>query len=169
MEYFNLIANCCGIIGLFIAFKQLWDVKKQISQTQNTIKDMYEVLAVNEINVIIKQVSLQAQKLFSLTNSLTQYGTSNKKVLSQLCSIINELHKIEIELLSTKYNKVRESIAKALEALIEAKDNIDDVQFVKNKMLDGDSFLKISIQDMQNIVEQGFEKQIELISKANKS
>lgn len=37
---FNTIASICSILGLIVAFWQIWDVKKKLKSTQNALNEL---------------------------------------------------------------------------------------------------------------------------------
>lgn len=92
---FNTIASICSILGLIVAFWQIWEVKKKLKSTQNALNELRAAFVDQKVDVLLKSISRQQEELVRVVSNIAKEGRSAKKTQEEVQSIMLELNKIQ--------------------------------------------------------------------------
>lgn len=165
---FNTVASICSILGLIVAFWQIYEVKKKLKSIQNALCELRAVFVDQKIDILLKVISGQQEQLIKVIFNMEKHGRSASKTQEEVQSIIFELNKCDNEM-PEKYK----DISKDLENAIKEMQNVIGSEFLGEKtqrdyILDADGFLKGCIHDLKDVVDKDLDYTIGVIARANK-
>lgn len=162
MTLFNTVASICSILGLIVAFWQLWEVRKKLSSTQTALSQLRDVFVDQKVDVLLKLVISQQEELIKVISSLSKQGRSDKSIKDTIEKIIIELNKCDNEM-PEKHKAISESLENAIKYLQRSLDENDK----KESLLEAEGYLKGCIHALKKAVEEGLDQTVDVISKAN--
>ena len=165
---FNTIASICSILGLIVAFWQIWEVKKKLKSAQNALNELRAVFVDQKIDILLKSISRQQEELIKVISNSTKKGRSLEKTQEEIQSIIFEINKCNNEL-PEKHKEISKGLENAIEELQEAlSPGVIDWETQRGHLLDADGFLKGCIHALKKVADESLDQTVDVIARANK-
>lgn len=165
---FNTIASICSILGLVVAFWQIWEVKKKLKSTQNALEELREVFIDQKIDVLLRTISRQQEELVRVISNLAKKGRSPQKAQEEIQNIILELNKCNNEL-PEKHKDISNGLENAIGELQKTLlIEISGEKTQRDYLLDADGYLKGCIHGLKGAVDLSLDQTVGVIARANK-
>ena len=165
---FNTIASLCSILGLIVAFWQIWEVKKKLKSTQNALNELRAAFVDQKVDILLKSISRQQEELVRVVSNIAKKGRSAQKTQEEVQSIMLELNKCNNEL-PEKYTDISNGLENAITELQKALSSGDaDVKTLRDYLLEADGYLKGCIHGLKAAVDKSLDQTIGMIARANK-
>lgn len=170
MQVFNFVASICSILGLIVAFWQIFSVKKQVEKTYNALEELRNVFVDHKVDILLNQITVIQEELTGIIGNLNKPGFSEKRLNDDIQKIIIDLDKCDNELPEKHLDisKGIEESVKNLRAALSANEVKDEYGKTKRDyLLDAEGYLKGCIHGLKKASEKALDGAVDIIARAN--